>query len=72
MSNLKEKFGKFELGKAQVKSVKGGAENPTVKCYTEINGRRRLIGEHSTNSPHYSDAAMIGLYGNVDGFIGCF
>ena len=40
MSNLKEKFGKFELGKTQVKSVKGGVERIYTWTCTWVRARQ--------------------------------
>jgi hypothetical protein len=59
MSNLKEKFGKFELGKEQVKSVKGGQ----LVCVTTTGDR--IVFQSPTNAASWCNR-------NISTCIGCF
>jgi hypothetical protein len=69
MSNLKEKFGKFELGKAQVKGVKGGSDQQTtVTCWVRTETGRRIVGIFSLQ---YVENA-VAIHGSNPDFLGCW
>lgn len=69
MATLKEKFGKFELGKEQVKSVKGGSEDQDrVICWVRTENGRQIVGVFGMQ---YIENA-VAIHGNNPNFIGCF
>jgi hypothetical protein len=80
MAILKEKFGKFELSKEQVKAVKGGDgdNEPFIHCYMENprsagNGLGQLDVEViSIPNDEASINAFLEENGHLSTLIGCF